>query len=526
MGARITGTGPVMTASGGSVYRPRDATIALYIIAGMSLMVTYVETMVLPAFETFYKFFNYPPDTTIAWILSAYLLVGTIVTPVFGKLGDIYGKKKMLLVAMSIYAVAVSIAGFTPNIGAAFGVSRYDQVYLLIAARAFQGIGMGMFPLGYALLPEMFPADRVGRAQGVISAMFALGACLGLVIGGFLAENVGWQFTYHTIIPIAVLLPLLAIWKVPESPSTSRSRLDVVGASTLGLGLLFLLLAITEGPTWGWTTLRALPNSPIPWGVPELLILTALLLGFFVYWERRVLDPIIRPAALKVRNILVSNIDGLLVGITLFLAFTTNTYLIELPYPPGFAQPEFLMGVILVPSAISILAVAPIFGRMVGRYGPKPVMLIGFALMGVGAFLLTQVTNPAFQLGLIHTGAGFAVPVMMCVAPIFVLSGNIAGIIAMSNVIVLGVKSDELGVQTAMNQTFRNLGSALAPVLVTAILTSLAVGLYGSNPMFTLPGFQACYALLGICAVAGFLISLPLRNFRFVPGATKAAVVG
>ena len=222
MGATSDAAGAVVTAAGRS-YRPRDAQLALLIIAGMSLMVTYVETMVLPAFETFSKFFDYPPDSTIAWILSAYLLVGTIVTPVFGKLGDIYGKKRMLLVAMGIYAVAVSVAGFTPNIGDALGIARPDQVYLLIGARAFQGIGMGMFPLGFALLPELFPPERVGRAQGTISAMFALGAVLGLVVGGFLAENLGWQFTYHTIIPIAVLLPILAVWKIP-SPLRARAR--------------------------------------------------------------------------------------------------------------------------------------------------------------------------------------------------------------------------------------------------------------------------------------------------------------
>ena len=481
----------------------------------MSLMVTYVETMVLPAFETFSKFFDYPSDSTIAWILSAYLLVGTIVTPVFGKLGDIYGKKKMLMLAMGIYAVAVSIAGFTPSIGDALGIARPDQVYLLIGARAFQGIGMGMFPLGFALLPELFPPERVGRAQGAIGAMFALGAVLGLVAGGYLAQNLGWPFTYHTIIPVAVLLPLLAVWKVPESPARSRARVDVVGATTLGLGLMFLLLSLTEGPTWGWTNLNALPRSYLPWGAPQFLAVALVLLVFFVYWERRALDPIIRPAALKVRNVMIANLDGLLVGITLFVAFTTNTYLIEYPVYPGFDQPEFLMGLILVPSAISILLVSPLFGRMIGRYGPRPVLLTGFVLMAFGALLLTQIQNPAFQLGSVNTGVGAPVPVLMLIAPVFVLSGNIAGIIATSNVIVLSVRADELGVETAMNMTFRNLGSALAPVIVTAILSTFTVGVAA---LFTLQGFQYCYAALALCGLVGVLLTIPLRNYRFGPG--------
>ncbi len=217
--SRSVPSATVLTAAGGRRFDRHQAMTALVIIAGMTFMITYVETMVIPAFETFYTFFDHPPDTTIAWILSAYLLVGTIATPIFGKLGDIYGKKRMMLVAMSIYAVAVACAGFSPNIGAAFGISRPDQIYLLIGFRAVQGIGMGMLPLGFAMLPELFPADRVAQAQGIISAMFAAGACLGLVGGGYLAQTYGWPFTYHTIIPVAIVLPLLALWKVPESTS-------------------------------------------------------------------------------------------------------------------------------------------------------------------------------------------------------------------------------------------------------------------------------------------------------------------
>ncbi len=125
-------------------------------------MVTYVETMVLPAFSNFESFFQVTDASTIAWILSAYLLVGVVVTPIFGKLGDIYGKKRMLLVAMAVYTVAVSIAGFTPNIGAAFGLTRPNQIYVLIAVRALQGVGMAMFPLGFAMLPGGVPG-RQGR---------------------------------------------------------------------------------------------------------------------------------------------------------------------------------------------------------------------------------------------------------------------------------------------------------------------------------------------------------------------------
>ncbi|HYB77746.1 MAG TPA: MFS transporter, partial [Thermoplasmata archaeon] len=133
----------------GTLYDSRAAAAVLTVLAGMALMVTYVETMVLPAFRSFTSFFDNPATTTVVWIVSAYLLVGTVATPVFGKLGDKYGKKRILLVVMSCYAAAVAVAGFVPNFGDALGVPRSNQIYLLIGVRAFQGLGMGMFPLAF-----------------------------------------------------------------------------------------------------------------------------------------------------------------------------------------------------------------------------------------------------------------------------------------------------------------------------------------------------------------------------------------
>ncbi len=146
---------------------------------------------------------------------------------------------------MAIYAGAVLATGFSPNIGAMFGVSRADQIHLLIGLRAVQGIGMGMVPLGFAMLPELFPADRVGREQGLISAMFAAEACPGPVGGGYLAQTYGWTFTYHTVVPVAILLPLLAAWKVPESMSRTASSVDIPGITALGLAAV--MLGISDG---------------------------------------------------------------------------------------------------------------------------------------------------------------------------------------------------------------------------------------------------------------------------------------
>jgi len=499
------------TLSDGRPYDPARARIVLAILAGMAMMVTYVETMVLPAFKQFYTFFDQTGGSfsNVTWILSAYLLVGVVVTPVFGKLGDLYGKKRMLLLAMSIYAIAVTLAGFTPNIGSALGLSRPNQLYLLIGVRGVQGVGMGMFPIGFAMIPEVFPPARVGQAQGIISAMFATGASLGLVGGGWVAQTFGWQLTYHTVIPAAVLLVLLAFFLLRESALHPDRSVDVPGAASLGFALAMAMMGITEGASWGWGNLSAVTYSGVPLGVPQFFLLAALGTLFFVLWEPRAKNPVVSFAALRQRNLLVANVNGVIVGMLMFIVFTSITILIEFPYGPGFGQSELTMGLLALPASASMLVLGPILGRAVSTYGPKPVMLVGFATMALGGFLFVQFNRSLLE---------------MAVMPIPLMAGNVAVLIAMVNTIVLTADRREVGAQTGMNQTFRTLGSAIAPVLVATILASFTATYLIPNPYtggvvpfngYALEGFQVVFALTGALAVVGFLLTLALRNYRF-----------
>ncbi len=504
--------GPTLTATG-LPFDPRRARTLLAIFALMALMVTYVETMVLPAFGQFITFFRLEnvagADGTVAWILAAYLLVGTVVVPIFGKLGDLFGKKRMLVIAMGVYAFAVSIAGFTPQIGAALGVSRPDQIYLLIGARAVQGIGMGMFPLAFAMIPETFPAAQVAQGQGIISAMFAAGAALGLAGGGWIAQAYGWQVTYHTVIPVAVTLVVLAALLLHETPVHGHPKLDLPGVSSLGAGLATLLVGVTEGASWGWTSFSAVRFGGVPWGVPEFLLVAAALFVFFAFWEGRATNPVIRFAAMRPRNIFVSNVNGVLVGALMFFAFTSVVILAEQPIGPGLGLSEFTFGLLALPAALSMLATGPFLGRAVSRWGPKPVTILGFVLMIVGGLLL---------LGFDRT------PYELAVAMIPMMVGNVATLIAMSNMIVLSVDRRELGVQPGMNQTFRNLGTAIAPVATTSILdTVTATYLYHGFPAAapSARGFSIVFEVVIALSVLGLLLGLTLRNYRFGADGTR-----
>ena len=501
----MNATSPSLTASG-TPYDPKAARAVIVVLAVMALMVTYVETMVLPAFRAFITFFDHPPTTTVVWIVSAYLLVGTVATPIFGKLGDKYGKKRMLILVMTLYAIAVSVAGFTPSIGDAFGVSTSNQIYLLIGVRAFQGLGMGMFPLAFAMMPEVFPAQRVGQAQGIVSGMFAGGASLGIAGGGYMAYQFGWQLTFHTIAPVAIVIVVLAYFFLRESPNVTPVPVDLPGIGSLGFALAMTMFGITEGTYWGWTSFTAVSFGSIPWGVPEFFLAAVAGLVFFFYWEPRAPTPVVSFEALKERNIWISNVNGVILGAGMFLIFVALTILVEDPFPPGFDYTEFQLGLVALPTTLAMLAFAPLWGRWVAARGPKPVMIVGFAVSGLGALGLVLWHSTILELILL------TMPTLV---------GNVAVLIGMSNIIVLSVPKEELGIQTGMNQTLRNLGSAVGPVLAAAITAAFTAKFFVAPPPVppvtapTITGFVVLFEITAGAALVGLLLSLGLRNYRF-----------
>jgi MFS family permease len=508
---------PVTGGPGGKKLDPKVAQGLLALLAALAFMVTYVETMVVPGFVVFQKFFDYPPIPTVAWILSAYLVVGTVATPIFGKLGDLYGKRPMLLVVVGIYTIAVTFAGFTPNIASALGISRLNAIYLLIGARAVQGVGMAMFPIAFAMIGEAFPAQRVGPAQGLVSAMFAAGAATGLFGGSYLTFTYGWQFTYHTVIPLSAALFLIAVLRVPIFAVHPGRKLDLPGAALLGTALTAFLVAISEGGTWGWANSSAFTLGPVPLGVPELLAIAALATIGFILWEPRSPYPVVDFHRLAERNIWISNVVGVLAGTSMFLYFVAITYQMQEP-SVGLGLTVLQFGEAAVPSAIVALLLAPLAGRLVSQNGPKPIMLAGSAMVclaGLGLVVFHQ-----FELEFVF----IAIPMQVGLTWVF---------ISMTNVIVLASKPQEVGIQTGMNATFRTLGQSLGPVVGAAIFSAITIvrvipvalpngpTVPLAVPIPAIGGFIWVYLLVALLGAASFVLSLAIRNYRFLADGTR-----
>jgi MFS family permease len=486
----------------------RRGSVILLLLAAAALMVNYVETMLVPALPTLVAFFDGVPYTTIAWVVSAYLLVGVSTTPLFAKLGDIYGKKRILVVVLSIYAVALSLTGFTPQIATGLGLSRYNAVYLLIALRGLQGTGLAMFPLAFAMVGEDLPPAKVAQAQGLIGAMFAIGAALGLFGGAWVIQNYGWQIAYHVVIPIAAAIVASAIWILPESRHRLKSRLDVPGAAFLGAALATFLLGLSQAPSWGWTSLGAAHVWGIPVGVPQLFTLSAALCVLFFLREKAAAEPMVRLERFRERNLAISYFAALLVGTSLFLGFVGITILVETPIV-GLGRTVFEFGLLSLPTTISMLVAAPFVGRAISRFGPRPVMMLGSGFATAGFLLMLTFDHTYTE-------------VMLAPIPAFV--GLVTMIITITNTVVLASRRGETGIQTGMAEMFQDLGASIGPVVVATILASFTgvfgTGIVGPNGPVTvvLPTLSAFHWLFGVGALlsltSGVLASF-LQNYTF-----------
>lgn len=520
--ADIPGTGTTSTGTPGTVHplTPGRQRAVLIILSAAALMVMYVETMIIPGLTRFETFFSNAPLSSVTWILSAYLLVGVAFTPIAGKLGDIYGKKRVLVAILAVYFVAVTVAGFTPNLGDAVGMGRANELYLLIAVRAVQGVGMAMFPLAFALIGEEFPREKVAGAQGIVSAMFAAGASVGLFGGAWVTQTYGWQLTYHTVIPIAAIVLALAIVLLEESRVRLHTPVDAPGAGFLALALLFFLLGLTLGPSWGWGHWGAYRLGGVPVGVPEFFVLAAIFLGAFIVREMRTSRPIVDFAKLVERNILLANCAGLFAGIAMFMMFVGVVARAEAPAPVGLGKTPLDFGYYSLPTTLVNMVVSPFIGRSIQRWGPKLAMLLGSALMILGGVFLALSNQQVIDL---------------IVGPIPIMSGAIAMFIAMINLVVVSSRPQETGIQTGMNQTFRNLGTSIGPVVASTILASVLTTYTELTPRgpvtFSAPSAQAfelIFAGIALLGLASLALSSLVRNFRFDAGGARieAGVLG
>jgi MFS family permease len=484
--------------SSNSVKIPGSAWKVLAILSCIATMVMYAETMLIPAIPDLIKDFHVSYSMS-SWILTAYLVSGAVMTPIAGKLSDIYGRKKILLIIMVIYAVGVSLAGFAANI------------YFMLLARAIQGIGMSMFPIAFGIVRDQFPREKISIGQGVITSMFASGAVIGLAVGGIIIQNYGWRTTFFTIIPIAIALLLIIrrlinvrddgdeqqqqqgqkqsqIVEDKNIRKTKRknneniidkksvSQIDIKGAITLAIMVTSFLLVLTFIETSDNNT-KSSTQVLVPF-----LLLGIVSFVLFVVIEKRAKHPLVDFKLMLNKSILPANLIIMLVGLAMFMVFQTIPILVRNPGPIGFGEDAISTGKVQLPFAIVLLIFGPTSGFIVSKLGSlKPIML-----------------------GAVITAAAF-IGLLLFHSTEFLVSTNLAILstglsltsVGAMNVIILSTPRQFSGISLGMTLLMRIIGSAVGPALA---------GMY----------MQTHQSLLNIHGIAQYFPSAASFNMIFV----------
>ena len=452
------------------------------------------QTMVVPALPVFQRDLH----TTTAWatwLFTAFLLTSAVSTPLLGKLGDQYGKERVLLISLSVF--------FVGCVGASFAGS----IWALIAWRALQGVGGAVFPLSFAIIRDEFPAAKVGSAVGLISAVFGVGGGLGLVLSGLLVDQLSWHWIF---IAGAILVGSAAVLVhvfVPESPVKTESRVDVPGALLLSGGLVSLLLALTEGDSWGWGSARTV----------GLLVLSVVFLVTWGFVELRVAEPMVDMRMLANRPVLFTNITALLAGWALFGSFVLVPTFVETPrglgpvlahlVPYGFGASALKTGLYLLPGSLVGFVSGPMAGRLGYRFGWKWPLALGMVTTAVGAASLALWHDHPWQIVLAMLVLGGGAPLAFA---------------AMAKLIIDAVRPSETGVATGMNTVMRTIGGVVGGQVGAAILTAQTIG---RTAVPTESAFTAAFWISAAVASVAVLIALLVTPWRSSSPVPEAASV-
>jgi EmrB/QacA subfamily drug resistance transporter len=437
---------------------------SLIILGTAALAFSLAQTMLIPALGELTTQLG-TDASGIAWVLTGYLLAAAVATPIAGRLGDMFGKRRLLVLSLVAFGLGSTVAALGSSLG------------VVVLGRVLQGFGGGIFPLCFGIIRDEFPREKVASSIGLISAIFGIGGGAGLIGGGLIADHL----SYHWIFWLGTISAALAaiateLW-VPESPERKPGRVDLRGAALLGLGLVMPLIAISRANDWGWGSTRTL-----------VLIAAGLaVLAVWVAVERRTEQPLADIPTLIKPPVLLTNVATLFVGFGMFGSFLLIPQLAELPESTGFGfgLDATGAGLLMLPGAAMMLFTGPISGALGTRFGSKLPLAIGAAITSAGLL----------GLGIDH-GTQFAV-----IAWSFVMSTGIGlAFAAMANLIVEAVPPAQTGEATGINTLTRSVGASIGSQVSAAILAGSAAA---GSAVPTDDGFTAAFLVsAGVAAVA------------------------
>lgn len=440
--------------------------LTLAVLSMSALAFALSQTMVAPALPEIQRELG-ASTTEVTFVLTAYLLTASVTTPILGRLGDMFGKVRVLVLVLGAFAVGSLVAALS------------QSIEVLVLGRAIQGAGGAVFPLAFGIIRDEFPRERVATGIGLISATFGIGGGGGLVLSGLIVDNLSYEWLFWLSLAVVLAALVLTHRFIPESPSRAPARIDWLGAVLLALTLVALLFGVSRGNAWGW-------------GSPRILGLfgAALVLGAaWMRFELRTPEPMVDMRMMRQRGVWTTNLTGLLIGFSMFGSFILIPQLVQLPTSTGygFGADVTEAGLFMLPSTAAMLIAGPAAGILAARLGSKIPLATGTLLAAMSFALLAVAHDERWEIylssGLLGVGIGLSFA-------------------AMANLIVEAVPPQQTGVATGMNSVMRTIGGSLGGQIAASIVAGHLVAA-GGLPAEA--GFTTAFTVSAAAVLVAFL---------------------
>lgn len=451
--------------------RARHPAVVVAVLAAAGISVSLMQTLMIPLIPELPTLLDTTPSNA-SWAITVTLLTAAVATPVFGRLGDMYGPKPVLIVCALALTAGSLLAAVT------------STLLPLIVGRALQGFGMPIIPLGISVLRSAVPAEKVGAAMGLMSASLGVGGALGLPLSAVIAQNFDWHmlFWFGAALGVGALV-MFAVF-VPHIPASSADRLDPLGALLLAAGLITLLLPITKGEGWGWTSTTTL----------ALFGASVVVFAVFAWWQFRVPSPTVDLRTTLTRPVLMTNVASVAVGFALFAFSLIGPQILELPAQTGYGLGQSMLhaGLWLAPGGLAMMLAAPAAARVAARRGPRFTLFVGSVVIAaayVGGLRLLSSPVQVLVLNVaISIGVGFAFS-------------------SLPALINAAVPVSETAAANGINALARAFGTSVSSAVVGAVLAAMTTSFAG-HEVPSLLGFRV--ALLVAAGAAGLAAVLAL----------------
>lgn len=451
------------------------ANTVIAVLAFAGIVVSLMQTVVIPLVPKLPEFLD-ASETSAGWAVTATLLTAAISTPTAGRLGDMYGKRLMLLISLVLMVIGSILCALT------------DGVSLMIVGRALQGASSGVIALGISVMRDELPAERLGSGTALMSASLGIGGALGLPAAAFLAQQADWHVLFWVCGGFGAVAFVLVLSFIGESPIRTGGRFDAIGALGISTGLVCLLLGISQGSEWGWSSSWVL-------GLFGAAVVIFLLWGL---WELRTSDPLVDLRSTARSQVVLTNIASVIFGFAMFAISLVIPRLVQNPEAAGTGLGGTILvaGLIMAPNGLCMMAMAPISGRISNRQGPKVTLMLGAAVVAIGYGLGIGMMSSVWQLVVFSSVIGAGVGLAYGAMPMLIMQA---------------VPASETAAANSFNTLLRSLGTSTASAISTMILAELTVSV-GPAEVPSGDGFRVVMTIGAGAAVIALIVASFLRG--------------